>query len=134
MPTPAWRMQPRITSSTWSGRTPARRTASLTATVPSSTAETSLKVPPKLPIGVRQPERMTISPMLMASRLHLPHARLRNDQPAPRGLAHGVDRGVGRDLAQDEAVLGHLDDPHVRDDEVHAALAGEGQRAVLEAL
>src|SRR5688572_30327054 len=65
MPRPAWRMQPRITSSTWSGRTEARRTASLTATAPRSTADTSLKAPPKLPIGVRQPLRTTTSSVPM---------------------------------------------------------------------
>ena len=61
MPSPACRMQPRITSSTWSGRMPARRTASRTATVASSTALTSLSAPPKVPTGVRQPETMTTS-------------------------------------------------------------------------
>src|SRR5687768_5910379 len=65
MPRPAWRMQPRITSSTWSGRTDARRTASLTATAPRSTADTSLKAPPKLPMGVRHPLRMTTSSLPM---------------------------------------------------------------------
>ena len=38
---------------------PARRTASRTAIAPSSTAETSLNAPPKVPMGVRQAERMT---------------------------------------------------------------------------
>src|SRR6185503_5485630 len=65
MPSPACRMQPRMTSSTWSGRTPLRRTASRTATVPSSTAETSLNAPPKVPMAVRQPERMTTSVVLI---------------------------------------------------------------------
>src|SRR5437867_371840 len=131
MPSPACRMQPRITSSTWSGRTPARRTASRTATVPSSTADTSLNAPPKLPMGVRQPERMTTSPVLI-SELHLLHARLRKGQLRPRGLAHRFHRGVGRDLPQHEAVLRHLHDRQVGHDEVHAPLAGEGQRAALD--
>src|SRR5712691_77692 len=76
MPRPAWRMQPRITSSTWSGRTPERRTASFTATVPSSTAETSLNAPPKLPMGVRHPPRITTSVVLISAfRLHSARGR-----------------------------------------------------------
>src|SRR6185503_1456726 len=65
MPRPACRMHPSRTSSTWSGRTPLRRTASRTAMVPSSTAETSLKARPKVPMAVRQPERMTTSSLAL---------------------------------------------------------------------
>src|SRR6266481_4176552 len=65
MPRPACRMHPSTTSSTWSGRTPARRTASRTTVAPRSTAETSLNAPPKVPTAVRQPERRTTSGVLM---------------------------------------------------------------------
>ena len=64
MPSPAWSMQPRMVSSTASGGTAARVKASRTTRAPSSIAGTSLRMPPKVPMGVRHPERITISVIL----------------------------------------------------------------------
>src|SRR5262245_17730708 len=105
MPWPAWRTFPTMTSSTWSRRTPERATASRTATVPSSTAETSLNAPPKVPMGVRHPARMTMSFMIPI----LPADRGEAEGEPARGRAVGrarvqlaVDR-VPRDLPREHA-------------------------------
>ena len=57
-PFPAASTQPRKTSSTWSGATPARLSASATTIVPSAGAEVSFRAPPKLPMAVRHAETM----------------------------------------------------------------------------
>jgi hypothetical protein len=49
-----------ITSSTASFDTPARSSAAVTATAPSSCASTLDNVPPKEPIGVRAPATTTM--------------------------------------------------------------------------
>src|SRR5262245_47503896 len=107
MPWPAWRTAPRMTSSTWSRRTPERATASRTATVPSSTAETSLKAPPKVPMGVRHPPRMTMSfmsPILPADRGEA-QREPSGGRPVGRSRAQlAIDR-VSRDLAREHADL-----------------------------
>ena len=51
-PRPAWITLPMITSSTNSGLIPALLTASLITNAPKSTAGTSFKDPPKVPIAV----------------------------------------------------------------------------------
>ena len=53
-PRPAVSTPPKMTSSTVSGLTPARFSASFTTTAPSSTAGTSFSDPPKDPTAVRQ--------------------------------------------------------------------------------
>ena len=53
-PWAAVRMQPNMTSSTFSGFTPARFSASFTTMAPSSVAGTSFRLPPKEPMAVRQ--------------------------------------------------------------------------------
>ena len=60
-PRPAPTTLPRITSSTWSAATPARRRDSLIATLPKAGAGTSASVPRKPPIGVRVPPASQIS-------------------------------------------------------------------------
>ena len=62
-PVPAVRIWPRMTSSTSSGRTPARSIAALMATVPSTWAGSAAKAPLKLPTGVRAADAITISVM-----------------------------------------------------------------------
>ena len=53
-PRPAVRMQPNMTSSTCSGFTPARLSASLITVAPISAAGVSFRLPPKEPMAVRQ--------------------------------------------------------------------------------
>ena len=55
---PTW---PMMHSSTAAGSIPARFTASPTTRAPMSMAETVLRLPPNLAIGVRAPETMTMS-------------------------------------------------------------------------
>src|SRR5581483_7954784 len=67
------RLMPMSTSSTSSGSTAARRTASAITTAPSSGSQKSLSVPPKAPNGVRTPEatitsRIAKSPQPAAAR------------------------------------------------------------------
>ncbi len=56
-----WMQFPRITSSTSSGERSARFMASCTATMANSLARSRLNCPPKSPIGVLAPARMTTS-------------------------------------------------------------------------
>ena len=58
---------PIITSSTSSGRMPARSTAALIAAAPRSDAGTSLNAPPNLPTGVRAPLTITTSCISIAA-------------------------------------------------------------------
>jgi hypothetical protein len=58
-------MQPITTSEMSAASTPARESAPLAATAPSSWPERSLNIPPKLPTGVRAPSTMTIFSSLM---------------------------------------------------------------------
>src|SRR6266545_6032851 len=58
---PAWLAQPSTTSSTSSGRTPARPTACLMTSAARSSGRTSFSWPPKRPIGVRAVATITAS-------------------------------------------------------------------------
>ena len=62
-PFPAWRAWPKMVWSIWSGGTSARRSASIAASSPSSTAGVSANDPRNFPIGVRAPSRMTARSM-----------------------------------------------------------------------
>src|SRR5690348_11707506 len=62
-PWPACRTQPKITSSTSEGFTPACSTAALMAVAPSSEAETLLNLPCMAPMGVRLAPTMTMLSM-----------------------------------------------------------------------
>ena len=64
-PWPAIRQLPISTSSTASPGTPARSTAALMATAPSSHAASDAKSPSMPPIGVRAAETMTIGSAMM---------------------------------------------------------------------
>jgi hypothetical protein len=68
-PWPAIRQLPSSTSSTASPGTPARSTAALTATAPSSQACSAEKSPSKPPIGVRAAETMTIDSAMVVAPL-----------------------------------------------------------------
>src|SRR5207247_5891890 len=61
---PAWFAQPRYTSSTKAGSTPARRTTSPTTSAPRSSGRTSLSAPWCRPIGVRTAPTITASVIL----------------------------------------------------------------------
>src|SRR5262249_26041650 len=84
-PTPAWMTLPRMTSSTRSAGTRARRRASATATAPSCGAGTSARLPRYLPMGVRAAERTKASGM--AASFYLAFARgcliINNYKPWP---------------------------------------------------
>lgn len=60
-PRPACSTLPMITSSTCSGATPARSKAARMTAAPSSVAETELRAPLNVPIGVRTALTMTAS-------------------------------------------------------------------------
>ena len=64
IPRPAERTFPMSTSSTCSGFTPARFSASAMAIAPSLVAGTSANAPPKVPMGVRAAPAMTTSFMV----------------------------------------------------------------------
>ncbi len=66
-PLPACRAWPTMISSTFTGVSPARFSDSSATMRPSSTAGTSLRAPPNLPIGVRTAEAITMSVMCLQS-------------------------------------------------------------------
>ena len=66
-PWPAIRQLPSSTSSTASPGTPARSTAALTATAPSSQAASDAKSPSRPPMGVRAAETMTMESAMVSS-------------------------------------------------------------------
>src|SRR5262245_30884060 len=98
-PSPAETTFPITTSSTSSGATPARATASFTTIAPSWGAVKPLSVPRNLPVGTRTAERMTAS--RMAGLLPL-------REVARRGLEKArAQVGVGDDLrVRDEGGTG----------------------------
>ena len=53
------------------------------------------------------------------------------DQRRFGGAANVADADVGRELAQDQAVLGDVDDGEIGDDPLYAALSGQRQRALI---
>src|SRR5512136_2966102 len=67
------------------------------------------------------------------SELHRLEVRV-HDERSSRGLPHGIEGGVGSDLLQEEPLLHDLDDSLLGHDEMDAAPAGQGQRAVIEDL
>src|SRR5215212_3823296 len=75
MPWPAMRMLPTITWSTWSGSRPARLRTSVATVVPRSTAGTSLRDPPKVPMAVLKGVEITISVPLLAKLINPPLLR-----------------------------------------------------------
>src|SRR6186997_3012970 len=127
IPAPAWSTQPSTTSPTSAFATPARVIASRMTTAPRSAADTSFRAPPNDPIGVRQALRMTASKSLFKS----PYL-VGNDEGRAGCRLHEFDGRVGRNLAKDQPVGGHLDHSKLRDDHVHDLQARERQRATLE--
>src|SRR5215831_12627311 len=106
-PSPALTTLPRMHSSTACGSTPARRTASATASAPSWGAVNDFSAPRNLPVGVRTAETMTDSRTANLDRVddagaEIPLEALQND--ARR--AHDLARPLGaRRLDEQHASL-----------------------------
>src|SRR5512137_215015 len=86
-PTPAVSTWPMITSSTWSGFTPARASTSLMTIAPSSDAGILASEPPNLPMAVRAAATMTALDIVFSSGLLF-------DVATGRGLDHLVFRAA----------------------------------------
>src|SRR6267143_2207095 len=84
-----WRALPKTLWPTSAGGTPERSSACFAATAPSSIAERSFSVPPKVPKPVRTPERNTTSVLepwvFIGGKLHVRRGEYRGD----RGRAVG---------------------------------------------
>src|SRR5690349_24699796 len=106
-------MQPMTTSSTSSAATPARSRAAFTAVAPSSTPGTSLKAPPKLPIGVRAPSSTTIRSLFMCCSSMVDAVHDAGQVGAGRAEVVGGVRVPGLpegDAAHDDPVLGQVEE------------------------
>src|SRR5262249_40308539 len=91
-PWPACSTQPKITSSTSVGFTPACSTAALMAVAPSSDAETELNFPCMAPIGVRLAPTMTMfSMMAPVAFLNRLFKQLPPDEHPPDLVGAGAD-------------------------------------------
>src|SRR6058998_2493240 len=83
---PAWLVQPRITSSIASGSIPLRSTTALIGTAAKSSARTPASAPPCFPTGVRRAAQMYAS--VIDARPAIPHSafRIPHSQAHPHGL------------------------------------------------
>src|SRR3954447_14845259 len=112
-PCPACSTQPKITSSTSEGLTPACSTAALIAVAPSSDALTELNLPCMLPMGVRFAPTMTMFSAMVFSCCVMPVdldgflEELAPDQQAPDPLrpgAHVVELRVAKEAPRGEFI------------------------------
>src|SRR5205809_489591 len=86
-PSPAWSTWPMTTSSTASGRTPARLSASWMTKVPSWIAEKLFNPPPNVPMAVRQAPAITTSRIMFLPRNRPRSAPASRSRPPARTRA-----------------------------------------------